>query len=84
MTRCRHERKRRAWRRDVWTRERSRLANAAKARKRLAADREPVMVPWCRYTVTVRDRLTGETGTFELRSVRDAARRLAVLLRYYQ
>jgi hypothetical protein len=42
------------------------------------------MVPWCRYTVTVRDRLTGETGTFELRSVRDAARRLAVLLRYYQ
>ena len=43
---------------------------------------EPRMVPWNRFTVTVRDRLTGETGSFELVSVRDAARRLAVVLRY--
>ena len=76
-------RKRRAYRKGTWTRERSRRAQIAKAKLRMERDApEPRMVPWNRFTVTVRDRLTGETGSFELVSVRDAARRLAVVLRY--
>ncbi len=57
----------------------------AKARKRVESpppDREPRMERWNRFEITVKDRLTGETGTFELRSLRDCARRLAVVMRY--
>lgn len=36
-----------------------------------------------RFEITVRDRLTGETGGFELRSLRDTARRLTVLTKFY-
>jgi hypothetical protein len=58
-------------------------ARAAKAAKRLAGDPpEPKMQRWNRYTITVTDRLTGETGSFELRSLRDAVKRLGMVVRY--
>ena len=81
---CGHLRKRRAWRRDAWTRERSAIANAAKARKRMAGplpEREPRMLPFYRYEFRVRDKAGGETSAWhDLRSVRDMARRIGVLL----
>ena len=60
---------------------------AAKERKRLErgpVESEPRMERWNRYTITVYDRLTGETGSFELRSLRDAVKRLGLVLRYLQ
>jgi hypothetical protein len=69
-----------------WTKETSRLAHEAKARKRMASpppEPEPSMVKWNRFEIVVRDRLTGETGCFELRSLRDAGRRLAAVVRWY-
>jgi len=82
---CRHQRKRRARRTATWTRERSALANAAKARRRLAApapDREPKMLPFYRYDFRIRDRINGDVSDWlTLRSVRDLSRRVAVLLR---
>ena len=63
----------------------SRNANAAKARKRMESpppDPEPKFEKWNRFEITVKDRLTGETGAFELRSLRDCARRLAMVTRY--
>jgi type II secretory pathway component PulK len=59
---------------------------AAKARKRMAnpVEREPRMVRWNRFEIVVRDRLTGETGCFELRSLRDVGRRLSVMMKYYE
>ena len=64
-------------------------ARAAKERKRLARiaagwEPEPKLVRWHPLELGVRDRLTGEVAWTELRSVRDAARRLAVVLREYQ
>jgi hypothetical protein len=80
--------KRKVFRRTVEQRRRwSRNANAAKARYRMerpAPEREPKMLPWHRFKLGVRDTVTGETAWTELRSVRDAARRLAVVLRYCQ
>lgn len=58
----------------------------AKDRKRLErgpVEQEPKMERWNRYTITVNDRLTGESGTFEVRSLRNTMARLAVMLRYY-
>ena len=58
---------------------------AAKERKRLArgtVEEEPRMERWNRFEITVTDRLTGETGKFELRSLRDAGRRLSVMVKY--
>jgi len=34
------------------------------------------------YTITVTDRLTGERGSFELRSLRDAVKRLGAVVKY--
>ncbi len=64
----------------------SRNANAAKARKRMAnpVDDEPRMVRWHRLQFGVRDKLTGDSMWMDLCSVRDAARRLSVLLRHYR
>lgn len=65
--------------------EKMRKMRAAKERKRLErgpVDQEPKMQRWNRYTITVTDRLTGETGSFELRSLRDAGRRLAAVVKY--
>jgi hypothetical protein len=59
---------------------------ASKERKRLErgpVEQEPKMERWNRYTITVNDRLTGESGTFEVRSLRNTMARLAVMLRYY-
>lgn len=59
---------------------------AAKERKRLTnpIQDEPKFIRWFPLEFGVRDRITGETAWIELRSVRDAARRLAVLLKFYQ
>ena len=56
----------------------------AKARKRMEnpPEHEPRMERWNRFEITVTDRLTGETGTFELRSIRYAAKRLSLVMRY--
>jgi hypothetical protein len=77
--------KRRIRRWKEWTKERSRLAHEAKARKRMAnpVKQEPRMVKACRYRVVIVDTYTGDRGEFELRSLRDVGRRLAVMLRYY-
>jgi hypothetical protein len=40
------------------------------------------MERWNRFEITVRDRLTGETGSFELRSLRDAVKRLGLVVKY--
>ena len=75
--------RRRNWKH--WTPETSRLAHEAKARKRMAnpVEREPRMIRWNRLEIVVHDRLTGETGSFELRSLRDAVRRLSLVLKWY-
>ena len=56
----------------------------AKERKRMAnpVEPEPRMEKWNRFEVIVVDRLTGERGSFELRSLRDAGRRLAAVVRW--
>lgn len=60
---------------------------AAKARKRLAGPapepEPPRLVRWTGLSLGVRDETTGETAWVPFRSVRDAARRLAVVLREY-
>ena len=62
------------------------MANAAKARKRLAGpapDREPKMQLAYRYEFRVRDRFNGDTSDWiVVRSGRDASRRLAALLKF--
>jgi len=68
------------------------LANmrAAKARlrqERIAAgllDREPKLVRWFPLELGVRDKASGEVAWTDLRSIRDAARRLGVVLKFYQ
>jgi hypothetical protein len=65
----------------------SQNANAAKARYRMQRDRvepEPRMSPWCRFSITVTDKLTGDSHTLDLRSVRDVSKRLSLVLRYLQ
>ena len=78
-----HLRRRRAWRTSTWTKERSRRANAAKAKLRASGDRgEPPMTRFDRWQIKVRDRSTGETsGWVTVRGLRDATRRLAVTFR---
>jgi hypothetical protein len=68
------------------------LANmrAAKARRRQERsdagllEREPKMVRWFPLELGVRDKVSGEIVWTDLRSVRDAARRLRVVLKFYQ
>jgi hypothetical protein len=59
---------------------------AAKERKRLAnpVEREPKMVRWFPLELGVRDKRTKEIVWTDFRSVRDAAKRLAVVQRFYQ
>ena len=59
---------------------------AAKAQKRMEnpPEHEPKMQRWNRFEITVRDRLTGETGSFELRSLRDMVKRLSAVVKYLQ
>ena len=45
---------------------------------------EPRMSPWCRFSITVTDKLTGDSHTLDLRSVRDVSKRLSLVLRYLQ
>jgi len=47
-------------------------------------EREPKMVRWFPLEIGVRDKTTGDVAWMDLRSGRDAARRLAVVLKYYQ
>lgn len=58
---------------------------AAKARKRLdnQPEREPKMVPWYPMELGIRDKISGETCWIDLKSCRDAAKRIAVLLKFY-
>ena len=64
------------------------LANmrAAKERKRLAnpVEREPKLVRWYPLEFGVRNKRTGETAWIDLRSARDAAKRIRVILKHYQ
>ena len=80
-------------RRNRWQDKRKRqlrkLANmrAAKERKRLARgprEEEPRMVRGFPLEFGVRDKVTGETVWLDLRSTRDVAKRVAVVLKYYQ
>lgn len=60
---------------------------AAKMRKRMACplpEAKPKLSRWFPLELGIRDKQTGETAWIDLRSGRDAARRLAVLLRHYQ
>lgn len=79
-------------RRNRWQDKRLRLLKKmqamrdAKALKRLArGQREdpPKMVRWHPLELGVRDNRTGETAWVDFRSVRDAARRLSVVCRFY-
>ena len=58
---------------------------AAKERKRLAnpPEREPELIRWFPLELGVRDKRTGEVAWIDLKSVRDAARRLSVIMKYY-
>lgn len=58
---------------------------AAKERKRLAnpAEREPKLVRWFPLELGLRDKRSGEVAWVDFRSVRDAAKRLAVVQKYY-
>ena len=64
---------------------------AAKERKRLERpppEREPKLVQWHRFEIGVRDKVTGRFSYGEawtdLKSVRDATKRLSVILKYCQ
>lgn len=87
MTTCTHRRN--FFRRGV-KRERmlKKLANmrAAKARKRefTPPEREPKLVRYYPLEIGVRDKRTGDTAFVDLRSVRDAAKRLSVVLKNYE
>lgn len=62
-----------------------RAAKARKRRERIAAGwtPEPRMVRAYPLELGVRNKSTGETAWVDLRSVRDAARRLRVVLKFY-
>ncbi len=57
----------------------------AKARKRLAnpPENEPHFERWLPLELGVRDKRTGEVAWTDLRSVRDAAKRISVVLKNY-
>jgi hypothetical protein len=58
---------------------------AAKERKRLErghVEAPPKPEPFYRYTVTVTDTLTGESGTVPLKSIRDITKRLSLVLKH--
>lgn len=61
------------------------LMRAAKERKRLAnpVEREPKLARWYPLEFGVRDKATGETAWIDLKSCRDAAKRIDVILKYY-
>src|SRR6185503_5599090 len=64
-----------------------RAAKARRRQERIAAgllEREPKMVRWFPLELGVREKITGEAVWMDLRSVRDAARRLGVVLKFYQ
>lgn len=65
---------------------RSRKGVEARARKRLEHpfEREPKMAPFYPLQLGVRDKITGAAAWTDFRSLRDAARRLAVVQHYYQ
>lgn len=83
-------RRRNRWQ-DKRQRQLAKLANmrAAKARKRqelIAAglwEAEPKMERYYPLSMTITNKATGESATCDLKSVRDASRRLAVILKYY-
>lgn len=58
---------------------------AAKERKRLEypVELEPKLVRWYPLEFGVRDKRNGETVWMDLKSTRDVAKRIAVLLKYY-
>ena len=73
---------------DKYQRRSERLARmrAAKERKRLAnlpTEPEPILVPWHRFEIGVRDKLIGPQSYGEawtdFKSIRDAVRRLRVI-----
>lgn len=60
----------------------------AKARKRMAGpppERDPKRIPWHRFEMGIRDKIQGPSSYGEawvdLRSVRDAAKRIRVVMR---
>jgi hypothetical protein len=59
---------------------------AAKEIKRMEnpVEREPVMQRYYPLEIGVRDKRTGECAWTEFRSVRDAARRLTIVQKYYE
>lgn len=59
---------------------------AAKERKRLAnpMEREPKLVRWFPLELGVRDKRTNEVAWVDLRSIRDAAKRIAIVQKFYQ
>ena len=60
---------------------------AAKARRRLEkrAGREPELIPFYPLQFAVRDRRNGDTSQWiDIRSGRDVARRIGMLLRFYK
>ena len=75
-------------RQDKYQRRSQRLAQmrAAKERKRLAnpVDREPKWERWFPLELGVRDKRSGEVAWVELRSVRDATRRISAVVKFYQ
>lgn len=74
-------------RQDKRLRKSQRLAamRQAKARKRLEnpPEHEPKFLPWYPLELGIRDKATGETCWIDLKSCRDAAKRIAVILKFY-
>lgn len=58
---------------------------AAKERKRLAnpQDHEPKFERWFPLELGLRDKVTGEVAWLDFKSIRDAARRLSVVTKFY-
>jgi hypothetical protein len=86
MTQCAQFLRRRNRWQDKRKRQLQKLANmrAAKARKRLSnpVEHEPKLVRWFPLEFGVRDKRSGETVWMDLRSTRDVAKRITVLLKY--
>ncbi len=66
--------------------QRSRKGVAAREAKRMAdpTPREPKMVAYYPLELGVRDKASAETAWVDFRSVRDAARRLRVVQKFYR
>ena len=47
-------------------------------------EREPKMQRWFTLELGLRDKASGEVAWTDLRSIRDSARRIAVVLKFYQ